>query len=111
MHSSVFPLVALTTLAAAVRLPQLQADSLWVDEAFTSSHVHHSFPDMISATISDNYPPLYNAVTWCFVQAFGDGEWVLRLPAALFLIALVLTGVSALRSGQPDARPATSRLC
>jgi mannosyltransferase len=88
-RSSVFLLVALTVLAAAVRLPQLQADSLWFDEAATWSQVHNSFPAMLSATIRDNYPPLYNAVTWGFVQAFGDSEWVLRLPAALFGIALV----------------------
>ena len=45
---------------------------------------NNSFPEMISATIRDNYPPLYNVAAWGFVEVFGDAEWVLRLPAALF---------------------------
>lgn len=82
-------LAALTALAAALRLPQLSAQSFWFDEAATWSQVRGSFLDMLVGTVSDNYPPLYNTVTWLFVQAFGQAEWVIRLPAALFGIALV----------------------
>lgn len=82
-------LVLLTLLAAGLRLPQLGVQSFWFDEAATWSQVNGSFLAMLSDTVSDNYPPLYNTVTWLFVQALGEAEWVLRLPAALFGIALV----------------------
>lgn len=82
-------LALLTLLAAGLRLPQLGVQSLWFDEAATWSQVNRTFLDMLSDTVSDNYPPLYNTVTWLFVQVLGEAEWVLRLPAALFGIALV----------------------
>ncbi len=81
-------LVLLTGLAAWVRVTGI-TQSLWLDEAATWLQVRGSFLSMLSSTMGDNYPPLYNTVAWVFVQILGDAEWVLRLPAAVFGIALV----------------------
>lgn len=86
---SLMALAALTLLAAALRLPWLQVDSLWFDEAAIWWIVDRPFPAMWTAALSDNYPPLYTLIVWAMVQDFGTGEWVLRLPAALFGVALV----------------------
>lgn len=79
----------LTLVAALLRLPALGEQSLWYDEAATWQQVNGSFFKLVSDTLSDNYPPLYNLLTWPLVQLFGDAEWVLRLPASLLGIATV----------------------
>jgi mannosyltransferase len=87
-EASLAILAAIVFVAAALRLPWLSTDSLWFDEAATWTQVNAPFADMLTATLRDNYPPLYNLVTWPLVQLLGDAEWVLRLPAALLGIAL-----------------------
>lgn len=79
----------LVVVAAWLRLHNLGEQSLWFDEAATWSQVSGNFYKLLSDTLSDNYPPLYNVLTWLLVQVFGDPEWVLRLPAALLGIATV----------------------
>lgn len=87
-RASLILLAAITLAAAALRLPWLAVDSLWFDEAATWSQLDGSFADMVSRTLRDNYPPLYNTLAWPLVQLFGDAERVLRLPAALLGVAL-----------------------
>lgn len=76
-------------IAAVLRLPSLGDQSIWRDEAATLLQVNGSFADVFSRTAADNYPPLYNLLTWASVQLLGGAEWVLRLPAALLGIANV----------------------
>jgi uncharacterized membrane protein len=82
-------LAGITLLAALLRLPWLEADSLWFDEAATWWIADRPFAAMWADALRDNYPPLYTLITWATVHLFGSGEWVLRLPAALFGVALV----------------------
>ncbi len=86
-----WPLVALTLLAAALRLGTLNLQSFWYDEAFTPVHVLH--PGLV-ATLrafvhTENTPPLWYLVVWVFSRALGTGEIALRLPSALAGIATV----------------------
>ncbi len=76
-------LIAILVVAAALRLPTLGAQSLWRDEAATWWQASGGFADVFTRTASDNYPPLYNLLSWASLQVFGDAEWALRLPAAL----------------------------
>jgi len=88
-RASMVALAGLTLLAVALRLPWLQSDSLWFDEAATWWIVDQPFGAMWAAALRDNYPPLYPLIAWAAVQLFGTAEWVLRLPAAIFGVALV----------------------
>jgi hypothetical protein len=88
---SAWPLLALTALAAALRLATLDLQSFWYDEAFTPVHVLHA---SLGATLravahTENSPPLWYAIAWVQARLFGDGEIALRLPSALAGVASV----------------------
>ncbi|HYB23455.1 MAG TPA: hypothetical protein VED41_06645, partial [Solirubrobacteraceae bacterium] len=61
-----WPLVALTLLAAALRLSTLDLQSFWYDEAFTPVHVLHPslWATLRSVVHSENTPPLWYAIAW-----------------------------------------------
>ena len=86
-----WPLIALTTLAAVLRLATLGSQSLWYDEAFTAVHVLRGG---LGATLrnvahSENTPPLWYALEWGVWRALGGGAVALRLLSALAGIATV----------------------
>jgi 4-amino-4-deoxy-L-arabinose transferase-like glycosyltransferase len=76
-------------VAAVLRLWNLGAQSLWVDEIFTwqtsSPHGPLTWLDIVSNLNS----PLVSAFSHFWMQAFGQSEFALRLPMALASIALV----------------------
>lgn len=86
-----WPLAALTLLAAALRLPTLELQSFWYDEAFTPVHVlHHDlFSTLRSVVHTENTPPLWYIIEWVDARVLGTSEVALRLPSALAGIATV----------------------
>jgi 4-amino-4-deoxy-L-arabinose transferase-like glycosyltransferase len=86
-----WPLLALTALAAALRLSTLGLQSFWFDEAFTPIHVlHTSLITTLKAVVhTENTPPLWYAIEWLDWRVLGSGEVALRLPSALAGIATV----------------------
>ncbi len=88
---SLWPLVALTVLAAALRLSTLGLQSFWYDEAFTPVHVLHPslWATLRSVVHSENTPPLWYVIAWADARVFGTGELALRWPSALAGIATV----------------------
>ncbi|MHB1539246.1 MAG: glycosyltransferase family 39 protein [Solirubrobacteraceae bacterium] len=88
---SLWPLYLLIALAAAVRLSSIDLQSFWFDEAFTPVHViHHSLAATMSTmSRTENTPPLWYVIIWAWTRIFGTGVVAMRLPSALFGIALV----------------------
>jgi 4-amino-4-deoxy-L-arabinose transferase-like glycosyltransferase len=89
-----WPLPVLLVVAAALRLPTLSLQSFWFDEAYIPVHVLHA---SLGATLhswlsSENTPPLWYLIVWAVSRVFGTGVVALRLPSALFGIALVWVG-------------------
>ena len=86
-----WPLVAITLLAAALRLATLDLQSFWYDEAFTPVHVLHPslFSTLRSVSHTENTPPLWYVLAWADSRVLGTGEIALRLPSALAGIATV----------------------
>src|SRR5277367_5007672 len=80
-----WPLVALTLLAAALRLGTLGLQSFWYDEAFTPVHVLHPslWATLRSMVHTENSPPLWYILAWADSRVLGTGEVALRLPSAL----------------------------
>ncbi|HEY8303076.1 MAG TPA: glycosyltransferase family 39 protein, partial [Solirubrobacteraceae bacterium] len=86
-----WPLLALTTLAAVLRLATLGSQSLWYDEAFTSVHVFRAglVTTLSNVTHSENTPPLWYVLQWGVTRVLGDGAVALRLLSAFAGIATV----------------------
>jgi mannosyltransferase len=86
-----WPLVAITALAAVLRLTTLGSQSFWYDEAFTPVHVLRT---SLGATLhnlvhTENTPPLWYLLEWVASRALGSGAVALRLLSALAGIATV----------------------
>ena len=80
-----YPLIALIVLAAALRFPTLGLQSLWADEAFTAQIAGGPGGDLLDRVAdTESTPPLHYALTWLWVQLFGDSEWSLRALPALW---------------------------
>jgi 4-amino-4-deoxy-L-arabinose transferase-like glycosyltransferase len=89
-----WPLPVLLAVAAVLRLPTLSLQSFWYDEAYIPVHVLHA---SLGATLhswlqDENTPPLWYLIVWAVSRVFSTGVVALRLPSALFGIALVWIG-------------------
>lgn len=82
-------LPAILLLALGLRLP-VMSQSFWYDEAFTSTLVSGSWSDLMTAVAGDVHPPGYYALVKLFTSVFGQSELVMRLPALLSSLGLVV---------------------
>ena len=86
-------LIALTALAAALRLPTLGSQSLWLDEVLTGNLARGNLGDLFQLVAhQEANPPLFYLFEWAWTRLAGTSEFALRLPSALFGIALVPVG-------------------
>lgn len=74
-------LIGLCLIALLLRLWRLDAENLWLDEAFTWQFARES-PDYIWGERWDQHPPLYYWLVHQFLQ-LGESEFVLRLPSVI----------------------------
>lgn len=77
-------LLSLILIAFALRLTLLGEQSLWYDEGVTWMLSQMKLPDLIQWTAADIQPPLYYLLIWTTDIFWGDSEWALRFPSALF---------------------------
>jgi tetratricopeptide (TPR) repeat protein len=85
-------LLATVVLGLGLRLYQLGADSLWLDEITTVITSRSEIPILDYQGARDSHPPLLYLITRCFLILLGDSDFVVRLPAALLgCLALVVT--------------------
>ncbi len=73
-------------LGLFLRLYNLGAESVWFDEAVSIAAAKLGFLDQIrwSLAESDKNPPFYYAFLRVWVLMFGDSEFSVRLPSAIF---------------------------
>lgn len=80
----------LTLVAAALRLPTLDASSLWFDEAVTLSLLRMDLGDTVAQIPrSESTPPLYYVTAWLWTRALGETEVMVRALSALAGIVTV----------------------
>jgi uncharacterized membrane protein len=61
--------------------------SLWIDETITYWIVKDGLRELFYRAIHyQGQSPFYYFIVWCFIQIFGNAEWILRLPSLLSLI-------------------------
>jgi mannosyltransferase len=83
-------LVALTVLAALLRLTTLSQQSFWLDEGYTLRLLRMPFEQMLrTVPKTESTPYLYYAVAWVWTRAFGFSEYGIRSLSALAGIATV----------------------
>lgn len=76
--------IAILVLAFGLRLWQLNASSIWYDEAFT---IHYASNGPLQAALEllryDNVPPLYGVVLSVWMALLGRGEFVVRFLSVI----------------------------
>ena len=87
MKKLYLPLILLVALA--LRLYQLDGQSLWYDEGTSVALAQQSATTIISSAAADIHPPLYYLLLSGWVQMFGSSELAVRLLSALAGVALV----------------------
>lgn len=83
-------LAAVVLLGFSLRVYELDAQSLWYDEAVTAQVVQQGISELARWTADDIQPPLYYAAVAGWTQAAGLGEAALRLPSALFGVLMIV---------------------
>jgi 4-amino-4-deoxy-L-arabinose transferase-like glycosyltransferase len=98
-------LVNTLVVALLLRLFRLGDPSLWVDEAATWwNSTNAAWTDSLFADA--NHPPVWWLITRASIAMWGDGEFGLRLPAAILgLLSVVLVYFFGRRILDPDRVP------
>lgn len=89
MRRSLWVLLAILTLAAALRFFQLDAQSFWNDEGTSARVAERSLPLITAAAIGDIHPPLYYYALHFWRGLFGASEFALRSLSAVLGVILV----------------------
>lgn len=89
MKRSVWILLAILVLAAALRFYRLDAQSFWNDEGTSARVAERSLPLITAAAIGDIHPPLYYYALHYWRSLWGDSEFALRSLSAVLGIMLV----------------------
>ena len=79
-----FMLLAILLVALLLRVFQLDAESLWLDEVYSVNWGNHDFVQILGLSIQNRHPPLYLLLLHYWMQLFGDSEFSVRLPSVLF---------------------------
>lgn len=96
-------LIAIVLLAFALRVYQLDAQSLWYDEGVTAMVARTDLPSLTRWTANDIQPPLYYYVVAAWGRLAGWSEWSLRFASVFFgtltvpLLAILATKLSRRR--------------
>jgi mannosyltransferase len=82
-------LLLVTLLALGLRLYQLDAQSLWYDEAFSVYLARMDLAEISTRTAADIQPPLYYYLLHAWIGPFGDSAEALRGLSLLFGVLTV----------------------
>lgn len=90
-------MLAVLTLAVALRFYHLGSTSLWTDEFFTEFYPKTGLGFMWGAGMRlEPTPPLYNSLIWLVERLVGESAFMLRLPSLVgSMLGLVLAGALA----------------
>lgn len=72
-----------------LRVMDLDAESLWIDELMSVFQSSHSYSFLLEAVRRDVHPPLYQSLLWAWMGLVGDSETAVRSLSTIFgLIAV-----------------------
>ena len=81
-----FALIFIIVFTILLRFKGLIFQSYWFDELFSTyvSNPENSLSTVISKTLSDVHPPLYQVLLWFWYYIFGYTDWAGRAFSAFF---------------------------
>jgi mannosyltransferase len=95
---SLLLILALTLVAFALRVFQLDKQSFWYDEAFSVYLAHFDLTTITARTAADIQPPLYYYLLNLWMPFAGDSEFAVRFVSLFFgVLTIPLMYVSARR--------------
>lgn len=83
-------LLLILALASFLRIYDLGAESIWLDEAHSATVSSQDFASVIAGAASGQHPPLYFVTPHSWINLFGSSEVSLRAMSAMFGILSVL---------------------
>ena len=84
-------------LLSAVFVSLVWNNNVWMDEAFTASLVHTDFAHVISRSMADTLPPLYNIILKIMTSVFGYKLYVMKLTSVIPMVLTIYIGATAVR--------------
>jgi len=86
-------LLLITLLGLFLRLSNITIGSYWLDELFSVafSHPKNSFNQMLTLTLEDVHPPLYQALLWFWYKIFGLDEFSGRFFSSLIGLLVIIS--------------------
>lgn len=80
-----YELLLITLFAFAIRLINLGKLNLWLDEGYSVGNVYRGMSFIFNESfINEPNPPLYYFLLNLWVKVFGDSEFSVRFPSAVF---------------------------
>lgn len=100
---------SIVMVAAGLRCYELNARSIWFDEAFSWTLTSQfSLTEVMARTANDVHPPFYYLVLWVWIRVFGQTLVAMRLLSVVFGTSAVfvsfLVGRAAMRGSSPLER-------
>ncbi len=86
---SVVLMAVLLGLAVLVRVWDLGARSLWLDEAFSVLYAQLDWQDVIALRRTGTNPPLFHVLLSSWTNTFGTSEIAIRAPSVIFSVLAV----------------------
>ncbi|MBQ6128526.1 MAG: glycosyltransferase family 39 protein, partial [Lachnospiraceae bacterium] len=88
---------AVFVLLTAVYVSLIWNNNVWMDEAFTASLVHTDFAGVISRSMADTLPPLYNIILKIMTSVFGYNIPVMKLASVIPMVLTLFAGARTVR--------------
>ena len=90
-------IIAVFLFLCAVYFSLVWNNNVWMDEAFTASLVHTDFAGVITRSMEDTLPPLYNIILWLTTSLFGYTIPVMKITSVIPMILTLLIGATVVR--------------
>lgn len=90
-------IAAVFLILCAIYLSLVWNNNVWMDEAFTASLVHTDLSGVISRSMADTLPPLYNIILYLATTVFGYTVPVMKITSVVPMILTLLLGATVVR--------------
>lgn len=81
----------------AVFITLTNNQNVWLDEAFTATLVHTGYREVLSRSMADTLPPLYNLYLKFMTSTFGYKVPVMKITSVIPMVATMLVGAVTVR--------------
>ena len=72
-------------------------NNLWLDEAFSASLINTDFREILTRSMGDTLPPLYNLLNKCMTLLLGYNATAMKFNSVLPMLLLLLFGITIIR--------------